>query len=291
MRLFQKKKTAPSPKVQVFITTAAKYLGYQSEVLGRNRFGAATGYDAAQWGGAFIDVVAREAGVRLPSFTYSPAGLAESVRSGNISRIPRPGDIAIFNFSTSSGPNASPFAAPHCGVVTDVREVLTKGRFVTIEGNTTGAGSYQDKDGVHQKMRHLTDVVLFCRPEEFQDAAAGSIRQLLIKLIQKLARVAPSRVEIQAIEEAIKNPKEVRIGMLRSNTRNRHIEIVQLALSQVAEITGAEQGQWDPATAAACARFQRNIGRTGADVTGKPDIGTLLRLSKETGLFTVKESS
>jgi uncharacterized BrkB/YihY/UPF0761 family membrane protein len=47
--------------------------------------------------------------------------------------------------------------------------------------------------------------------------------------------------------------------------------------------------KWDATTAAACARFQRNIGRTGADVTGLPDAGTLDRLSKDTRIFKLEE--
>lgn len=289
MRLFRRPATL-DPKIQLFISTAAKYLGYQSELLGRNRFGAMTGYETAQWSGAFVDVVARECGVRLPSFTYSPAGLAECLRRGNISRTPQEGDIAIFNFSSTSGPSGNQFGPPHCGIVTDVRELPNNGRFVCIEGNTTGTGAYQDKDGVHQKMRHLTDVVLFCRPEEFQASAAGSLRKLLTGLVRKLSAAAPSRIEIQTINEAARNPDDVKISMLRPNTRNRHIEIVQLALSQVTDITGADRGRWDQATSAAFARFQRNIGRVGADATGKPDAPTLQRLSKETGLFVLIES-
>jgi hypothetical protein len=168
-------KKSAAAKLELFLATARKYLGYQSELLGRNIFGNKRGYDSRPWSGAFVDIVAAEAGISIPSFTYTPNGLAESIRSGNISRTPRPGDIAIFSFSSTSheGLAASSFDMPAAGIVNDVRELRKSGRFLTIEGNTTGQSPYQNKDGVHQRIRHLTDVVLFCRPAEFQGAAAS----------------------------------------------------------------------------------------------------------------------
>lgn len=274
-----------------FIATARKYLGYTSELLGRNAFGQRVGYDSAPWAGAFIDVVAREAGVRLPSFTYVPAGLAEAIRTGNISRTPRPGDIAIFNFASNGveGSSTPAFGMPHCGVVTDVRELRTNGRFITIEGNATGSTSYQDKDGVHQRIRHLTDVVIFVRPEEFDSRITARILQLLTKLVKKLTGAAPGKLELKAIETASSAKVPLPTNKLKPGTRNRSIELLQLALSQVTDIQGAERGVLDLATTAAIARFQRNIGRVGAGAQGTLDVPTLQRLAKETGLFTIDE--
>lgn len=249
-------------------------------------FGERVGYQSLPWAGAFIDVVAREAGLNLPSFTYSPAALAEFIRSGRIVIKPRPGDIAIFNFASTA---ASAFSSPHCGIVTDVRELRTNGTFVTIEGDTFGSGQFQDKNGVYQRIRHLTDVVLFCRPEEFDRNAAARIIQLLIKFRKKLTGGAPGKLELAQLKEAATNNETVRSKMLRGNTRNKSIELVQLALSQVTDIQGAERGKWDSSTAAAFARFQRNIGRVGSDAQGIPDTATLNRLSKETGLFKLDE--
>lgn len=268
-----------SPTIAAFINNARKHIGYTSDLLGRNAFGERVGYDGTVWGGAFIDVVARESGVDLPSFTYSPAGLSEAIRRGNISRNPKPGDIAIFNFASTSTHAASSFSAPHCGIVIDVRELKTNGRFLTIEGNTTGSTAHQQKDGVHQKIRYITDVVIFCRP------ASGE--HLLTKLYRKLTGKLPGKIELSQIQQAASIQEPIHLKMIRGNTRNRSIELVQLALSQVTDLTNCERGKWDGATAAAFANFQRSIGRVGAEATGDPDLSSLMRLAAMTKLFAI----
>jgi hypothetical protein len=266
------------PEIAAFIQAARKYNGYTSELLGRNMFGQRVGYDSQPWAGAFIDVCAREADLRLPSFTYVPAGMAACIRSGNISRTPRPGDIAVFAFSSDP---ASAFSSPHAGIVTDVRNFKRTGEFLTIEGDIQGSGQHQTKNGVHQRIRTANEVVLFCRP-------GGP--HLLTKLVRKLTGAAPDRIELSTINEAARVPKEIRLPkLLAARTRNTDIERVQLALSLVTDIRGAERGKWDQATASAFANFQRTIGRVGSDSSGIPDLPSLQRLSKETGLFTVAE--
>jgi hypothetical protein len=273
-----------------FIATARKYIGYQSELRNRNAFGSRVGYDSAPWSGAFIDVVAREAGLNLPSFTYTPAALAEFVRSGQISKRPRPGDIAIFNFPSTNGEGsaASAFDMPAAGIVTDVRELRTNGRFLTIEGNSTGSTAYQNKDGVHQRIRHLTDVVIFCRPAEFERPGVQRVIRLLTDVGRKLTGAAPGKLELEDLAAAATSNEAVRLNMLRAGTKNKHIELVQLALSQVTDLQGAQRGAWDVTTASAFARYQRIIGRLGSDCTGLPDVSTLQRLSKDTGLFRIE---
>lgn len=270
--------------LELFLSTARKYIGYTSELLGRTTFGERVGYSTGPWSGAFIDVVARESGLQLSSFVYTPAALAEAVRSGNTARIPKPGDIAIFNFASSSTYAASAFTAPHAGIVTDVRELRTNGRFLTIEGNTTGT-QQQQNDGVYQKMRYVTDVILFVRPTEFAWGPGARILQLLNKLIQKYAAASP--VDLQEIREAARTKSKIEIKQLKPGTRNKQIMIVQLALSQVTDLRGVEPGKWDGQTSAAFARYQRSIGRVGGDADGNPDSSTLQRLSEVTGLFTI----
>lgn len=284
-------KKIAAAKLELFLATARKYIGYQSELLGRNTFGHKVGYDSGPWSGAFIDVVARDADLNLPSFTYTPAGLAEAIRSGNVSRRPKPGDIAIFNFSSigTQGSVASAFNMPAAGIVTDVRELRTNGRFLSIEGNVTGPTSYQNKDGVHQRIRYLTDVIIFCRPEEFQGSVIRRIPQLLTNLVKKLRGQLTDKLETKGLEELTSQPETVRLRNFKPGTRNRSIEVIQLALSQVTDLQGAERGKWDAASTAACARFQRNIGRVGLVATGALDIRTLERLSKDTGLFVLGE--
>jgi hypothetical protein len=115
------------------------------------------------------------------------------------------------------------------------------------------------------------------------------ILQLLTNLGKKLTGAAPGKLELEAIQEAADSKVELRTKNLKPGTRNRSIELLQLALSQVTDLQGAERGKLDAATTAAIARFQRNIGRVGPGAQGTLDLPTLQRLAKETGLFTVSE--
>lgn len=280
-----------NPAVDAFIATARKYVGYRSELLGRTSFGERVGYDATVWSGAFIDVIARESGQHLPSFVYSPAALAEFSRNGLLRKKPQPGDIAIFNFASITVTNGSSFAAPHIGLVVDTRELTSNGRFITIEGNVTGSTSYQAFDGVHQKIRHVTDVAVFCRPANFERGirsfvrtAAAACRKMVTALRVKLTD-PEARLEVAQLEEAAAQLQTVDFKMLRPGTKNKHVTVIQLALGQVTDIQGAEEGKWDAATASAFSRFQRSIGRVGSAASGQPEVTTLQRLAKETNLF------
>lgn len=277
------KKTPEVPAaVELFIKTAQQYLGYTADLGGRNIFGERVGYNAQPWAGAFVDVVAREAGLKLPSFAYTPAALAEFIRQGNFSRVPQQGSVAIYNFSSNTGHAADAFGMPHCGIVVDVREFDETGRFIAVEGNTEGAGVYQKKDGVHQKIRSINDVVLFCHPVR---AAGQTFNEWLMKLIDG-GRTKVESSELKFIEEAASNPQQITLEReIRPGDRNKKIEIIQLALATVTDIRGVQPGKWDTVTAAACARYQRMIGYVGKDATGLPDVNTLRRLAKDTGLF------
>ena len=274
-----------SVTAELLIKTAQQYLGYVVELGGRNIFGAKVGYDAQPWAGAFIDVCAREAGLKnLPSFTYTPSALAEFIRQGNFSRDPRPGSIAIFNFSSNTGHAADAFGMPHCGIVTDVREFSETGKFITVEGNTEGTAKYQRKDGVHQKVRSVNDVLVFCHP------ASGRRKTFNERLMAWMdrGRTTFNGEDLQAIDEAARIPVKVQLATeIKHGDRNRKIETIQLALATVTDIRGAQPGRWDSVTAAACSRYQRMIGYVGKDANGLPDVNTLKRLARDTGLFTL----
>ena len=245
-------------------------------------FGAKVGYDSQPWGGAFVDVCARDAGLKIPSFVSTAAALAEFIRSGNFTRSPEPGSIAIYNFSSNVGHAADPFGQPHCGVVTDVREFHETGRFITVEGNTTGSTVHQQKDGVYQKVRSINDVILFCLP---QRAGIQTFNERLIKLLDR-GRTKFDGEDLKAIEETARVPQKLEIQKeIKTGDRNKKIEIIQLALATVTDLRGAEPGKWDTVTAAACARYQRMVGYVGADADGLPDVNTLKRLARDTGLF------
>jgi len=283
-----RKKKDPAAAAELFIKTAQQYLGYTVDLGGRNIFGQKVGYDAQPWAGAFIDVCAKEAGLQLPSFTYTPAALAEFLRQGNFSREARPGSIAIYNFSSNTGHAADAFGMPHCGVVVDVREFQTTGRFITVEGNTEGTGVYQKKDGVHQRIRTINDVVIFCHPK-FDGARAGSqtFNERLMKLLDR-GRTTFNGEDLEAVAAAAKDPVKLLMnGEIKHGDRNKRVETIQLALATVTDLRGCEPGKWDGPTAAACSRFQRMVGFVGKDATGLPDVNTLRRLARETGLFEI----
>jgi hypothetical protein len=285
MRFRKRPNTAAA--AELFMKTAQQYLGYTVDLNGRNLFGQKVGYDSEPWAGAFVDVVAREAGLELPSFVYTSAALAEFIRSGNFSREARPGAIAIYNFSSNVGAAASAFSSPHCGIVTDVREFQETGRFITVEGNTEGTTTYTKKDGVHQKVRSINDVVIFCHPNFEGPQRRVTFNERLIKLLDH-GRTAFNGEELDAINAAARVPSILRInGEIKHGSRNKEIESIQLALATVTDLRGAEPGKWDSITAAACSRYQRMIGYVGKDASGLPDLNTLKRLARETGLFRI----
>ena len=276
-----------------FLRTVHSHLGYQAELLGRNKFGQKVGYDSVPWSGAFIDVCLREAGMadNFPSFVNTAAALAEVIRSGSYSREPQPGDIAFFNFSSMSGHTGGAFNMPHCGVVTDVREFKDQGKFVSIEGNINGSTSATNVDGVHQKLRHASEVAVFYRSNFNEKFAAGTLRKFLLEVFDG-ARTRFTKDETDALQQAAREPEILKTDKeIKFNSRNRRVELIQLALATVTDLRGAETGRWDAATTAACARFQRNIGRVGRDANGLPDVNTLKRLAKMTGMFVIDEES
>lgn len=276
-----------------FLSIVQSHLGYQAELLGRNKFGQRVGYDSQPWSGAFIDVCLRDAGIRenFPSFVSTSAAAAETFRQGNFSRTPQRGDIVIFNFSSNVGHAASPFNQPHCGVVIDTRELESTGRFVTIEGNIGGPSpATSNVDGVHQKVRHVNDVMVVHRSSFNEKSSAG--RNFLTFLLEVFdgARTRFTKDETAALQDAASEPATLKVDKeIKYGARNRRVEIIQLALATVTDLRGAEMGRWDSTTKAACARFQRNIGRTGKDATGMPDVNTLKRLASITGLFIVSD--
>lgn len=283
-------KTVPAAKAtaQLLINTASSYLGYQAGPMMRNQFGERVGYNNQPWSGAFIDVIARECGLQLPSFVYTGTGLAEAINLGLVQSRPRPGDIVIFRFASENA--ASAFAMPHIGLVTDTRELSSTGRFITIEGNSRPANAKygQDTDGVNQRVRHLGDALTFIRPGYNRSLSPGN---LLIKLIMKLSgpRAKKTKLETAAIEEAARENRTVVPAALRPGLRNRQVEVVQLALGVAVGLQGAQRGSWDSSTANAFANFQRKVGYVGTDANGIPDLASLKRLGQDTGLFRVNE--
>jgi hypothetical protein len=267
-----------------FTSTASAYLGYQAGPLLKNQFSERVGYNSQPWAGAFVDVVARESGLQLPSFVYTGTALAELARNGLIRSTPLPGDVVFFNFSSEN--SGSPFGMPHVGIVVDTREYHTTGRFLTVEGNVRPANPRygQDTDGVHQRVRYDGDVIAYARVTNGSGLHPG---KLLTKLIAKLSSMA--RLEAQAFEEAAREQKSVITAAIKPGLRNRQIETVQLALAMTVGLKSATPGTWDAATANAMARYQRRLGYVGTDAAGVANRATLLRLASDTGLFQVTD--
>jgi hypothetical protein len=174
---------------------------------------------------------------------------------------------------------------PHCGIVTDVREYAATGKFLTVEGNIDNGHpryEFDYKDGVYQRVRHQTDVLMFAR-------VAPQLPDKLLTNIAKMFRGRRTLIESQQIQEAAKEQLKVEPEMIKPPRRNKQIEIVQLALSNVVDLKDAKRGSWDMTTINAFARYQRNIGHVGDDADGIPDIHSLQRLARDTGLFQVKD--
>lgn len=267
-----------------FLETASSYLGYQAGPMMRTVFGERVGYNNQPWAGSFIDVVAREAGLHLPSCTYSSTALSAMLSDGRQRMHPQPGDLAFFNFPSENA--GSPFAMPHVGIVTDVREFVKTGRFATIEGNTRSTNPKMNPgiDGVFNRVRHGRDVIAFIRPRAQKKPSRPG--QLLIKLLISFGLAA--RLETTQLEEAARANIEVVPAALAPRLRNKQIEVVQLALSVTVGLKECNRGQWDSMTEAAFISFQRLIGLNGPQADGIPTAPVLQRLASETGLFQVK---
>lgn len=265
----------------LLVRIAKSHIGFQAGTGSRSTFGEAVGYNSQPWAGSFVDVCAREAGLQIPACVQTASAIAEFLRNGQVQSRPLPGDIVFFNFSSA----ASAFGMPHCGIVTDVREYATTGKFLTVEGNIDNGHpryEFDYKDGVYQRVRHQTDVLMFAR-------VAPQLPDKLLTNIAKMFRGRRTLIESQQIQEAAKEQLKVEPEMIKPTKRNKQIEIVQLALATVVDLKDVKRGYWDFTTMNAFARYQRNIGYVGDDADGIPNIHSLQRLARDTGLFQVKD--
>jgi hypothetical protein len=243
-----------------FIASAENYLGYTARADGTNTFGETVGYNGKglPWDGAFIDVCAREVGLPLPAFVYTPQALSNYLSNGRFFLTPKTGDIVFFETST-----VTDFGPPHVGIVTDVSKYSTDGLFSTIEAQINHGlprGSILN-DGVYRRIRSRMDVIGFARPQFKLTARHGE------------------DIDTSTVPEIV--PAQV-----KPNMRHPSVELVQLALSVVTGVRKLQRGHFDGKTRTAYAKFQRSIGYVPAD--GVPELNSLQRLAKETGLFKVK---
>jgi hypothetical protein len=254
---------------ELFISKALAYQGHRSLANMVSGFGEKVGYGANPWSGAFIDVVAREAGLTnddLPAMVYTPAGLAEFARWNALYSRPRRGDIVFYAFPGEGA--RSMFDMMHVGIVTDTQHLASTGLFQAIEAQTsTGLPrGNQDPTGVYLRTRSEQDVLTFARPRY-------RTRKTLNNLL---------RVPLPGTSPALPT---LTVAQLTTGRPNRATEVLQLALQQRVNLRGHTPGTLDAATRAGIAHFQRAIGRVGADATGQLDNPTLARLARDTGLF------
>ena len=103
------------------------------------------------WCGAFVNWVAKQAGVKIPDCTYTPAGakaFADAKRWQVVAEAePMPGDLVFFDF-----PNDSLDRISHIGIVEQVKD---NGTVVCIEGNTAPDTKGDQRNGgqVARKIR------------------------------------------------------------------------------------------------------------------------------------------
>lgn len=241
-----------------FLAIAREEIGYTARPGRDSVYGSTVGYPGLPWDGSFIDVVARKAGISLPSCVYSPAGLAGFIGQGRVFPRPQPGDIVFYTFSTGEY-----FGSPHVGIVSEVTDWERLGRFRAIEGNvdtgTPRGGDTPDK--VAERTRYSHEVLAFGRP------AWGR------KLIKPAGQPG----------------KPVKLSHVQPGNRKylAGVQRVQEALTLKVSLRGYKPGLFDGQTKAAYANWQRSIGFVGPDANGVPDMSSLTRLGQETGLFSV----
>lgn len=255
---------------ETFVSTAQQYLGYTSNLDGSTIFGAKTGYNGVQhpWDGSFVDVVARESGVRLTACVNTSIALARFIKQNRFYTKPRRGDIVFFETSTLGD-----FGPPHVGIVTDASRFETDGIFTTIEGQTSSGlpRGARDSNGVYQRVRTELEVIGFGRPEFYQP-----IKDVITKLLR-----TPADLSLTGAVPVIN------AAQVKPTIRHKSVITLQHALTKATGVDGFKRGMMCPKTRAAFAYFQRTIGYLPSD--GIPTPATLQRLAKETSYFTVDE--
>lgn len=244
-----------------FVERARAYAGYRCRPGGLSDFSQETGYHGHEfpWSGAWVDRVVRETGVVAPACVYGPGALAEFVQTGRFYTRPEPGDVVFFAFPTRvTGPSAT-FSMPHVGIV--ISNADSAGRFTTIEAQVSPGlprGS-KDADGIYERERWIIDTIGFGRPD-----------------FRRRPAIAP------------KPETGISFSNVKTGKGAGEISVVQIALASTCDLREYRTGVWDTPTRRAFARWQRRIGRAGADAAGLPVKPDLERLGLETGTFHVR---
>ncbi len=251
--MFTRRESGQPSKRDLFIAEAASQVGYTARPNRNSFYGERTGYNSQPWSGSFIDVIAHSTDVDIPSLVYPTAAMQVFMKTGRLHVTPKPGDIAFFAFPTEGH-----FDVQHVGIVEDVTGVTFNGSFKTIEAQvTSGNPKAQDqRDSVHHRVRFLTDVVAFGRPN-FQRS----------RLNVEAGGAVDARVPI------------VNIARVLTWKPCADTELIQRALAVTVDLRNARRGTWDAQTRSAFANFQRMVGYVGEDATGTPDPKSLQLLA------------
>ena len=256
--MFKKKSAAASRLVQ----EAESHVGYTANQTVPDIFSSTIGRPGIPWAGPFIDVCARKAGIRLPSFVNTASALASFIKTNRIFPRPEPGDIVFFQTASDSN-----HGQPHVGIVTDVEHFEVHGMFQCVEGQTDSGTpkGLASRNGVYKRNRYEYDVLAFARPN-FERAEAAAQLPDPGKDLTKPVVQGPS----------------IKAGM-----KHKYVVHIQLALAEVVGLHGANRGEFDRKTRAAYANFQRMIGYVGDQASGLPDSASLKVLAQLSGAFRV----
>lgn len=113
------------------------------------------------WCYTFVSWVLMHSGVKEPFFAYVPAGYNHYCKTGKIFKEPKIGDLIFFDFNKDGIPE-------HIGFVTGINKKGNRVESVnTIEGNTSSgvAGSQDNGDGIFERVRHISLIKAFGRPD------------------------------------------------------------------------------------------------------------------------------
>jgi hypothetical protein len=256
--MFKKKSAAASR----FVQEAESHVGYTANQTVPDTFSSAIGRPGIPWAGPFIDVCARKAGIRLPSFVNTASALASFIKTNRIFPRPEPGDIVFFQTASDSN-----HGQPHVGIVTDVEHFEVHGMFQCVEGQTDSGTpkGLASKNGVYKRNRYEYDVLAFARPNFERAEATAQLPDPGNDLTKPVVQ-GPS----------------IKAGM-----KHKYVVHIQLALAEVVGLHGANRGEFDRKTRAAYANFQRMIGHVGDQASGLPDSASLKVLAQLSGVFRV----
>ena len=263
------------------VENAQNYVGYTSRPDKKSMFGA----PGLNWDGAYIDAIFKNTMYEVPSHRHTASALAFYIKNSRIFSRPKVGDIVFYAFSP--GPGHQPESS-HIGIVSDISSWKSDRIFRSIEGqvSTGQPKSTQEENGVYERTRHESDVIVFARP-----------RLSKIKRSDPGSSGETSHIESSSTELPIIHPGQllkclsVTSAASAGSKIRDNVALVQIALADhpAVQLKNADRGVFNLKTRRALSAFQRHMGRINPD--GSPDLETLraLAASQKTPTFTAEE--